>query len=99
MLAALFDGHGSEGLACAQFASDYMKGYFSQRSAEFELNPEDSLSKMFLECDESLQKAADVDCSLSGTTALVVYIRGNSISCASVGDSRAIIGCTVRDGS
>ena len=51
-----------------------------------------------MECNRALHRCAEVDDSLSGTTAITAYVQGgtNRITVSNVGDSRAIVGQRVR---
>ena len=54
--------------------------------------------KAHVECNRALHRCAEVDDSLSGTTAITAYVQGgtNRITVSNLGDSRAIVGQRVR---
>ena len=56
-----------------------------------------SMLKAHLECNRTMHRAHDLDDSLSGTTAISLYVHGrrNRITICNVGDSRAILGQAV----
>ena len=94
----LFDGHGKEGQRIANFCIRFMKEYFIARSQEFEDDPECCTKSIIIDCDEELRKrGAEIDSTLSGTTAVVVYLNKQGIHCASVGDSRSILATIPND--
>jgi serine/threonine protein phosphatase PrpC len=93
ILLGLFDGHGKYGTQVVDFCCKYMKTYFKNNHEDFETSPESSLEEMVKSCDEKIRSSKDeVNCSTSGTTALLVYIDRTGIHIASVGDSRSILG-------
>jgi serine/threonine protein phosphatase PrpC len=92
LLLALFDGHGKEGQRVAQFCITFMRDFFISQHSIFLTDPEEAMRKVIEDCDEALrQKSSKIDSSLSGTTAVVVFITEEGIHVASVGDSRAVL--------
>eukprot|EP00968_Pinguiococcus_pyrenoidosus_P010566 scaffold840_cov265-Pinguiococcus_pyrenoidosus.AAC.10 len=95
----VFDGHGLHGDACSRFVKtrlpEILEGRLRrERTAVLAMSPEHFekvLSTAFAETNTALHRSA-VDDMLSGTTAIVVIIRGISLTVCNVGDSRAIIG-------
>jgi len=52
-----------------------------------------SIIRGFLNCSKALLSlSSDVDISMSGTTAVVAWIKGSFLFCCNVGDSRCVIG-------
>ena len=95
LLAGVFDGHGSTGAACAQFAMASLPAALLS-DALFAQMPEVALRDAPGAVNAALH-ASGVDDSMSGTTALVAHLRGRRLYVANVGDSRAVLG-TVRGG-
>ncbi|CAG9316729.1 unnamed protein product [Blepharisma stoltei] len=92
ILAALFDGHGREGLKVVEFCNKFMKEYFKNNASDFKAHPKEALDSIIEECDHALsQPSSKVDPLISGTTAVVMYIDETGLYVASVGDSRAIL--------
>lgn len=90
LLAMLFDGHGSKGEKVVEFTEAFMKKFFEEK--DFSLEPEETLRKMFMACDVSLQfSTSNINCYGSGTTAVAILFTHKGIYSASVGDSRAIL--------
>mmetsp|Transcript_28877 Transcript_28877/g.51461 ORF Transcript_28877/g.51461 Transcript_28877/m.51461 type:complete len:483 (+) Transcript_28877:1647-3095(+) len=92
LLAALFDGHGNKGECVVEFCVNYLKKFFADHCAEFQSFPGRSIEEAIESCDEALNRNPEVDCGLSGTTGVVLYINRDGIHVGSVGDSRAVLG-------
>lgn len=89
-LAILFDGHGKQGRKVSIFCRDYILSYFDQNHQKFEKNPKKAIENAVQSCDIEL-KRSEIECSLSGTTAVVVVINYLGIHVGSLGDSRAVL--------
>jgi len=97
-LFAVFDGHGKDGDKCARFCKKQVPvnaGKFLKGCDHAQVN--DALTKLLVTTNTELHKSK-IDDSLSGTTAVVVYMNEENIYIANVGDSRAIIGSLNEDG-
>lgn len=90
LLCVLFDGHGINGHHVAKYCKDYMGRYFIDNIEGFSKNPKSAIEEMVTSCDTELKKSK-IDTSLSGTTAIILYINSLGIHVGSVGDSRAIL--------
>eukprot|EP00804_Cyclotella_cryptica_P007509 CCRYP_010613-RA/>CCRYP_010613-RA protein AED:0.45 eAED:0.45 QI:0/-1/0/1/-1/1/1/0/404 len=95
---AVYDGHGPTGEKCSQFVQKklptILKRYIEQRGGEDWVTTDDiqqSLHDAHVECNSQLH-ISEVDDSLSGTTAVSVYIHEDRITACNVGDSRLVIG-------
>mmetsp|Transcript_10708 Transcript_10708/g.16227 ORF Transcript_10708/g.16227 Transcript_10708/m.16227 type:complete len:1008 (-) Transcript_10708:197-3220(-) len=103
-LFGVFDGHGEFGDFCSHFAADQVPQHL-----ENELNHNGGVSafdgdKMesvytsaFVKANKAMHKAA-FDDSLSGTTGVTIFVKGDKLYVANVGDSRAIIARQNDDG-
>ena len=84
----VFDGHGGEGDRCSQFARDAV-----QRRLQDRLKANEAFSsaypKSFTDANTMLHRSR-IDDSLSGTTAITVFIKDGVLHVANAGDSRAI---------
>ena len=101
-LFAVFDGHGEDGhkvtaylkgvfpLAVESIALSYLSGYLSAN--EFK----QALRSVFLHVQEDLCTQLGVDTEASGSTAVLAIILRDELFCASVGDSRAVLGVKSR---
>ena len=90
MFLGVFDGHGEMGTACSKFAQQQIPRLLQKHL----LTGKDDTTahiRAFTETNSQLHKHP-IDDSLSGTTAISVYINGADMTVANVGDSRAIIG-------
>ncbi|KAF4710667.1 hypothetical protein FOZ63_017108 [Perkinsus olseni] len=96
----VFDGHGPFGHDVSSFCHDALPGLLI-KDEEFYTDPAAAFARAFrdthLLCEQASAKGK-FDCSLSGTTATVVMTRDETVYCAWVGDSRAVIATTNADG-
>ncbi|KAF3784118.1 putative protein phosphatase 2C 35 [Nymphaea thermarum] len=91
----VFDGHGQFGARCAKFVRDHLVECLVN-NPDFLDDPVKAYNSAF-SATNSLLRASDIDDSMSGTTAITVFVKGNTLFVANVGDSRAVLG--VRRGS
>lgn len=89
-LVVLFDGHGINGHLVSNFCKDFMESFYHENSRKFEDSPKPTIDEMVQSCDKYL-KESEINTSLSGTTAVVLYINSQGIHIGSVGDSRGIL--------
>ncbi|CAK4110854.1 unnamed protein product [Aphanomyces euteiches] len=85
----VFDGHGTTGDLCAQYARDVVPMLLQQNLTK-NLNTQEALIRAHTDAN-TMMHAAQFDDSMSGTTAISVLFQGNEIHVSNVGDSRAII--------
>jgi serine/threonine protein phosphatase PrpC len=71
----VFDGHGSVGHDVSQFVSSKLPG-FLMKEKTLESDPAQALSDAFVACNTAMVKSSGIDCTFSGTTAIVCYIQG-----------------------
>lgn len=90
IISVLLDGHGKNGKSIVEYCKKHIERYCNKKCAKIQADPSKYTRKIITNCDKYLLKS-DVDCSLSGTTAVVVYFDMLSLQVSSVGDSRAII--------
>jgi serine/threonine protein phosphatase PrpC len=90
MFFGVFDGHGEMGTSCSKFAQQQIPRMVQKHLLS---GKDDSTAhnRAFIETNLQLHKHP-IDDSLSGTTAITVYLNGTNMTVANVGDSRAIIG-------
>ena len=87
-LFGVFDGHGRIGEQVSQFVIENLERTMLAH-AGCSSDPAKALTDSFLTVDRELEKA--IDAGVSGTTAVVCYLRGNHIWLANCGDSRAVV--------
>ena len=92
----LFDGHGKEGRKVSYFCRDFMENYFLSNPQYFEGDPKQKIAEMVKLCDENLNKSS-IDCSLSGSTAVILVVNSAGIHVGSLGDSRAVLASIPKD--
>lgn len=95
LLFAVFDGHGSEGHLCAQYAKNKLPDNLMSDKA-FKLDPVKGFHTALPLLNKQLHSSR-IDDSMSGTTAICGLIRGRSLYIANVGDSRAILAVQEKD--
>ncbi|EER20701.1 protein phosphatase 2c, putative [Perkinsus marinus ATCC 50983] len=96
----VFDGHGPYGHDISSFCHDTLPGLLI-KDKEFYSAPRDAFKRAFQYTNMLCEQASSrrkFDSSLSGTTATVVVTRDETIYCAWVGDSRAVIGTIDENG-
>ncbi|RLN38237.1 hypothetical protein BBO99_00004561, partial [Phytophthora kernoviae] len=90
MYFGVFDGHGTTGDLCASFVRkecpERLVRILDRKNCSFL----EAYSKSFEETNARLH-ASRIDDSLSGTTAICMFMDGDTIHVANVGDSRAVI--------
>ncbi|PAV61261.1 hypothetical protein WR25_15539 isoform C [Diploscapter pachys] len=88
---AVYDGHG--GPKVSQYAGINLHKLILQQNEYLSENGDLStaLQKGFLALDEQMRGAEEMKDDVSGTTAVVVLVKDNTIYCANVGDSRAVV--------
>lgn len=92
ILLVLMDGHGVDGLKVVNVCLKYMEKFFHDKAADFESEPQAAIEEMLVGCDRLVKGDPELDCSLSGSTAVVVYLNSTGLHVGSVGDSRAVMG-------
>ncbi|RWW63891.1 hypothetical protein BHE74_00028922 [Ensete ventricosum] len=91
----VFDGHGNFGAECAAFVRDKLTAVLSADPRLWE-NPAEACDSAFAATNSALHDS-EIDDSMSGTTAITVLVRGDTLFVANVGDSRAVAGVRDRD--
>jgi serine/threonine protein phosphatase PrpC/CRP-like cAMP-binding protein len=83
----VFDGHGTYGDWCSQFAREAVASNMLKLLSE-KTPVVEAYCKSFIVANEQMHSPKD---RLSGTTAITVLFDGTTIHCANIGDSRAIM--------
>jgi serine/threonine protein phosphatase PrpC len=101
-LFAVFDGHGEDGHKVTEYLKSvfpkeletitfhYLRGFASTNDVK------EGLKSVFLKIQEELCAQLGVDTESSGSTAVVALLIRDDLFCASVGDSRAVLGLKSR---
>lgn len=92
VLLVLMDGHGNDGLKVVKACLKKIEQYFKENSEAFEQEPQTAIESMLLGCDQLVKADPELDCSLSGSTAVAAYLNASGLHVGSVGDSRAVLG-------
>ncbi|ETW07835.1 AGC protein kinase [Aphanomyces invadans] len=85
----VFDGHGTTGDKCAQYARDVVPTLLQQHLTK-NIETTEALTRAHVDAN-TMMHSAPFDDSMSGTTAISVLFQTNEIHISNVGDSRAII--------
>ena len=90
-LFGVFDGHGMIGHDVSSYLLAKMPQWFAQpRNKGWAKDPSAALTQCFAWLTKALQKS-DVNCTFSGSTAVVTLIDAEKLYTANVGDSRAVL--------
>ena len=90
-LFGVFDGHGMIGHDVSSYLLAKMPAWFAlPRNKGWSKDPAAALDQCFFWLTKALQKS-DVNCTFSGTTAVVTLIDEEKLYTANVGDSRAVL--------
>jgi len=94
MFFGVFDGHGTTGHDCAQFAQENVLAALCD-APDFNNSNEWGIQKALhtamIKVNTDMHQAEGVDDLMSGTTAITVLLRNGELCVANVGDSRAIL--------
>lgn len=85
------DGHGPHGHLVSGFVKQHLPIILVNHLTSEGKSVEDALTSGFLEVDKGLSNSR-IDCEFSGSTCVVAYIKGRTLTTAWVGDSRGVIG-------
>ena len=97
VLAGVLDGHGREGSKVVNFCSEWFQSYFKQHWQDFRADPTTALQQTFERCDAALK--LEIDCVLSGSSAVLIYLTENTATVANVGSSTKAVLATITTGS
>jgi len=87
-LYGVFDGHG--GSQAAQYCKDKV-GKALVNAVEFPQDPEQALTEAILTVDKNYLRDARKHNRDDGTTLILCMVQGDTVTCANVGDSRAVL--------
>lgn len=96
-LFGVFDGHGFNGHLVSNFVSSNITNILAAKLLQNQ-SPEIALHYTFKTLHDLLM-GSNIDVTFSGTTAVTCFLQGESLYCANVGDSRAILGYELPDGN
>lgn len=86
------DGHGANGHHVSQYLKLQFPAVLQDNLQTLERAPRQALNLAFDEVNSRLEGDSTIDIAFSGSTAVSVCFHKNSLFCANVGDSRALIG-------
>ncbi|KAL8167865.1 hypothetical protein V2J09_009364 [Rumex salicifolius] len=95
----VFDGHGKNGHFVSEMVRNRLPSLILNQKNALQGEGEDDVSRWkqfftsaFNAMDKEMKLRESMDCSLSGTTAVVVVKQGEDLYIANLGDSRAVLG-------
>lgn len=95
VLVMVCDGHGENGHIISKYITMNLPGQMSQLRMEPHRDAEDVLKEAFISEVMNLHfmviNKREVNAEYSGSTLVAAVIRGNSLLCANLGDSRAVL--------
>lgn len=89
------DGHGFYGGEVSGYVKQRLPALLSQHPNIYS-NPRKALHNEILRCNAELSQI-NIDVNFSGTTLICVLIKGSTLYCANVGDSRALVARQIND--
>jgi len=92
LLLSVFDGHGEEGTACAQFCKREVAKTFGKLIAKFPDDTTVACKEAMLSLNLQLRSCEEADAAYSGATAIIAWFRGQTLHVCNVGDCRAVLG-------
>ena len=92
------DGHGPHGHLVSGYVKQHLPIILVNHLTSEGKTVENALTSGFLEVDKGLSSSR-IDCEFSGSTCVVGYIHGRSLTTAWVGDSRGVIGYDAGNGT
>jgi serine/threonine protein phosphatase PrpC len=93
---AVFDGHGQYGHNVSQYVASTLPKFILRQRDLDKTDPRSTvkaLTAAFVACNHELV-VGPIDCSYSGSTAVALFIDGNTLFCCNTGDSRAVLAST-----
>ena len=79
------DGHGINGHLISEYISNYLPDFITDSS-----DPS-NITNGFIKCNNALTTSTEIDCTLSGSACVSLFISLDKIICANIGDSRAVL--------
>ncbi|KAH9255564.1 hypothetical protein BASA81_006394 [Batrachochytrium salamandrivorans] len=88
LVLGVFDGHGTEGHDVSKYFKQRLPKLLATTGGEVD---ESSLVAALARTERELIENCRVDTTLSGSTGVVVLVKGNELTVANIGDSRAVL--------
>lgn len=93
---AVFDGHGNNGHIVSRVVRNQLPSLLLNQRKFMEW--EEAIVSAFKATDKEVKLLETADCSLSGSTAVVVIKQGDDLIISNLGDSRAVLGTLTDNG-
>eukprot|EP01041_Mallomonas_annulata_P008978 gene8978-18578_t len=91
LVLCVLDGHGEDGDKVAQFIKAKLAGYLFKHR-DFALDVRSAVTDVVAKLEAEVLRDVGIETDFSGTTFTLSIIRGNSIICGNIGDSRTTLG-------
>jgi len=104
----VFDGHGSNGHEVAEFCAKQLPRSLAEELEKLKkkrhethtsIDEKDYIGRAFYKTFELLKTKSGIECTYSGSTAILCLIQGETLFACNVGDSRAVLAVQVPDTS
>ncbi|XP_021739058.1 probable protein phosphatase 2C 72 isoform X1 [Chenopodium quinoa] len=93
---AVFDGHGGNGHIVSRVVRNQLPSLLLNQRKFMDWN--EALVSSFKTMDKEINLIETVDCSFSGSTAVIAVKQGEDLIIANLGDSRAVLGTLTENG-
>lgn len=97
LVLACLDGHGIHGHIISQFFKYGLETRLFS-NALWKTDPQGAISQLLVELEDEICQFPQVETQFSGTTLVMVVVRGDQLLVVNIGDSRAILGSTAVEG-
>ena len=91
LIIACFDGHGQCGHDVSRFCKHYLEKYLCFHPL-FHCDVQDAVTETIASLEREMLAAPHIDTLFSGTTMILIILRGTKVHVANVGDSRVVLG-------
>ena len=85
----MLDGHGDYGRRFVKVAEEIIRDWYTDNYPYFLSDASNAITECLHHTDTLIKKS--IDCEVTGSTAVMMFIDSNKISVGSLGDSRAIL--------
>lgn len=91
LLLAVLDGHGEDGDKVAQYIKGKLANYMFKHR-DFGTDIRQAITDVVVQLEQEILEDSGIETDFSGTTFTMSVIRGNTIVCGNIGDSRTTLG-------
>eukprot|EP00753_Platysulcus_tardus_P003910 PLAT12502.26.p1 GENE.PLAT12502.26~~PLAT12502.26.p1 ORF type:complete len:449 (+),score=214.05 PLAT12502.26:65-1411(+) len=91
MFFGVWDGHGPNGAFASRYVREHLPSALVREELSDERTCERVLTRGSVDTNMKLQSSS-IDCYVSGSTSVTIFLKGSRLWCCNVGDSRAVLG-------